>query len=76
MNSKQVYVKDAEGKELEGEILFTFELNGSDFVFYKIEEQVFAAQVNQDGDLKAIPDDEWKLVEQIFNQYMKEQNAD
>lgn len=69
---RTIVVKDENGKTLEGEILFTFEANGDDFVLYAIEDQVFAAKVTEENELMPIEEDEWKLVEKIYNEYMED----
>ncbi len=69
---KKIEVKTEDGKILEGEILFTFEANGDDFVLYQINDEVFAAKIDEHKNLRQVEEDEWPLVEGIFNDYMDE----
>ena len=69
---RKIIVKDKDGKDIEGNILFTFEANGDDFVLYEINNEAFAGKVDENGNLSKIEDDEWALVEKIYNEYMEE----
>ena len=71
-----IEIKTEDGKTLEGEILFTFEANGDDFILYGINDEVFAAKIDEYKNLSQVEKDEWPLVEKIFNQYMEELEAD
>ena len=53
-------------------ILFTFNENGDQFIFYEIANVVYAAKLQVDNTLLAINDDEWKIAEQIFEQWINE----
>ncbi len=68
---KLVNVTLKDGSIVEGEILFTFEANGDDFVLYGIDEEVFAAKINEEDNLSQIEEDEWPLVEKVFNEYIE-----
>ncbi|NQZ29053.1 MAG: DUF1292 domain-containing protein [Mycoplasmatales bacterium] len=59
------------GEKVEGEILFTFEANGDDFVLYEVQEELFAAKVDEQGQLKPIEEDEWSLVEKVYEEYQE-----
>lgn len=61
-----------DGTDVDGNILFMFEENGDQFIFYEIDQTAFAAKLNPDNTLKEIADDEWSLVEKIFNDWMEE----
>ncbi len=69
---KKIEVKTEDGKTLQGEILFTFEANGDDFILYEINEEVFAAKIDDNKELRQVEEDEWPLVEKIFNQFMED----
>lgn len=64
-----------DGTNVDGNILFMFEENGDQFIFYEINDTAFAAKLNPDNSLAEIADDEWELVERIFNEWMEE-NSD
>ena len=72
MEERKIEVKLENGKSAEGEILFTFEANGDNFVLYSINEEVFAAKIDENNNLFPVEQDEWPHVEKIFNQYMEE----
>ncbi len=69
---KLIEIKTEDGKTLQGEILFSFEANGDDFVLYEIDGNVFAAKYDESNNLNQIEEDEWPLVEKIFEQYIEE----
>lgn len=74
MENQKIYITNEEGKELEGEILFTFEANGDDFVFYLLEgtEEVNVSKMDEEGNLKPVEEDEWKLLEKVFEEYQED----
>lgn len=69
---RTIIVKDEKGNELEGKIIFTFEANGDDFILYEINNEAFAAKMSEEGELSPVQEDEWKLVEKIYNEYMED----
>ena len=73
---RTITITNADGKEIEGEVLFTFEANGDDFILYGIEEEVFAAKIDDSGNLSKVEEDEWKLVEKIYNEFMEDMEND
>lgn len=74
MQNQKIYITTEDGKELEGEILFTFDANGDDFVFYVLEgsEEVNVSKVNEEGALSPVEEDEWKLLEKVFEEYQED----
>ena len=71
-----IVVTTEDGKKLEGQIVFTFEANGDDFVLYEINDEVFAAKVDEEGNLAEVEEDEWKLVEKVYKEWLEEEDAD
>lgn len=69
-----IVVTTEEGKKLEGQIVFTFEANGDDFVLYEINDEVFAAKVDEEGNLAEVEEDEWKLVEKVYKEWLEEED--
>lgn len=61
------------GKWIDANILFTFEENGDQFIMYEIDDVAYGAKVNEDNSLVKIEDDEWNLVEKIFNEWLEEE---
>lgn len=70
----KIFIKTEDGREVEGEILFTFEANGDDFVFYTLEgsDEANVSKVDEEGNLKPVEDDEWKLLEKVFEEYQED----
>lgn len=68
----RIYVTTEDGKKLEGEIVFTFEANGDDFVLYQIGDEVFAGKVDEENNLSEVEEDEWKLVEKVYQEWLEE----
>ncbi len=71
-NIIEVELKD--GKKVNANIVFTFEENGDQFILYEINDVVYGAKLNEDNSLKQIEEDEWELVEKIFNEWNEENN--
>lgn len=72
------YVIDDEGKELEMQILFTFENEGSNYVLYfdpKTDSgDVFASKFDEDNRLIPIEEDsEWDMVEEVLGAFEDEE---
>lgn len=72
----KIIVKDEKGKDIEGEILFTFEANGDDFILYSINDEAYAAKIDEAGNLTPVEEDEWKLVEKIYNEFLEDSNGE
>lgn len=71
-NIIEVELKD--GKKVNANIVFTFEENGDQFILYEINDVVYGAKLNEDNSLRQIEEDEWELVEKIFNEWNEENN--
>ncbi|MCK5946053.1 MAG: DUF1292 domain-containing protein [Mycoplasmataceae bacterium] len=67
-----IEIKTQDGKTIQGEILFHFEANGDNFVLYEAEEQLFAAKIDENKNLTPVEEDEWPMVEKIYNQFMED----
>ncbi|WP_406602327.1 DUF1292 domain-containing protein [Metamycoplasma sualvi] len=82
MNNKEklknniIEVELNDGKKVNANIVFTFEENGDQFILYEIDDVVYGAKLNEDDSLKPIEEDEWELVEKIFNEWNEENNQD
>lgn len=64
------------GQKVNANIVFTFEENGDQFILYEIDNVVYGAKLNEDDSLRPIEEDEWELVEKIFNEWNEENNQD
>jgi uncharacterized protein YrzB (UPF0473 family) len=83
MAQKSFKVVDETGKETEMEVLFTYkhEASGKDYVIYfnpKDEQgNLFAAGYDNKGKLFPVENEaEWKIIEQVTQNYLHEHNHD
>ncbi len=76
IEEKKIIVEDADGKKIEAEILFTFNENDEQFIMYEIDGVAYGAKLNEDDTLKPIEEDEWKLVERIYNEWLEDQEEE
>ena len=76
LNNNIIEVELNDGKKVNANIVFTFEENGDQFILYEIDDVVYGAKLNEDDSLKPIEEDEWELVEKIFNEWNEENNQD
>ena len=76
LNNNIIEVELNDGKKVNANIVFTFEENGDQFILYEIDDVVYGAKLNEDDSLKPIEDDDWELVEKIFNEWNEENNQD
>ncbi len=76
MNERTITVTLENGKTIDGEVLFTFELNGDNFILYELEDKVHAARIDEEDNLSPINEDEWPMIEKIYNEYIKEQEKE
>jgi len=58
MEDNKVFITNDKGEKIEGEILFTFEANGDNFVLYSIGEEAFAGKVDLDNNITPVEEDE------------------
>lgn len=70
---RAIFIIDKNNQKREGEILFSFEENGDEYVIYELDNQVFGAKVDQKNDLFPIEEDEWPLVEKIYEQFLNDE---
>ena len=77
MNEKTIIVIDADGKEQEMDILFTFEDDEfkKSYVLYvdPVDEtgEVFVSSYTPEGELESISDEkEWAMIEEVFNAFI------
>jgi len=77
MEENKIVVIDEMGNEIQMEIVFTYEDEGSgkNFVFYLNPEQedgeVFVSSYDAEGNLSPVEDpEEWKKLETIFEDYV------
>lgn len=77
MLENKIIVVDGDDKEIEMEILFTFENEemGRQYVLYLDPEdetgEVFASAYTEDGDLLEISDaKEWEMIEEVFESFI------
>ena len=73
---KKIIITDETGKKVEGTIVFTFEANGENFVIYELGNNSHASKIDQEGNLRPIEEDEWKYVENIYNEYIETQEEE
>ena len=76
LNNNIIEVELNDGKKVNANIVFTFEENGDQFILYEIDDVVYGAKLNEDDSLELIEEDEWELVEKIFNEWNEENNQD
>ena len=76
LNNNIIEVELNDGKKVNANIVFTFEENGDQFILYEIDDVVYGAKLNEDDSLKPSEEDEWELVEKIFNEWNEENNQD
>jgi len=84
METNKLIVTNEEGKEVEMEIMFTFNYNKKDFVVYfdpndpDEDTDVFASIYDENGNLYPIEsDEEWDVVDQMVASFIddNEENA-
>ena len=69
--NKVITITLDDGKKVNAKVLFTFEVNGDDFILYELNDKAYAAKLNEDDSLSAVNEDEWSLVEKTYNQYIE-----
>ena len=77
MEDNKIYIKDENGKEVEMNILFTFDNEDTKYVItYKDnEDEVFAFKYDEENNLYVVEDEEEiKLVNEVLEAFDKESN--
>ncbi|MGL5732929.1 MAG: DUF1292 domain-containing protein [Metamycoplasmataceae bacterium] len=74
--SKFVTITLEDDSTVEAEVVFTFEENGDTYILYAIGDTVHPAKIAEDDSLIMIEDDEWDIVEKIFNEFMNDEEND
>lgn len=76
LNDDVINIELENGQKVDANILFTFNENGDQFILYEIDNVAYGAKIKDDNNLEAINDDEWELVEKIFNEWAEDQEED
>lgn len=76
INDDVINIELEDGTKVDANILFTFNENGDQFILYEIDQVAYGAKVKDDNRLEAIDEDEWALVEKIFNEWVEDQEDD
>lgn len=83
MDANSITVIDASGKEIEMEVLFTFDNpeTGKKYVLYldptQEEMNVFASRFDDEGNLFEVETPkEWEMIEEVFNSFVQEREAE
>lgn len=71
-DENKILITTEDNKQVEGTILLHFEANGDDFVLYELKDRVHAAKIDGNNNLSPVEEDEWPLVEKIYNEFMEE----
>ncbi|MDK2819475.1 MAG: DUF1292 domain-containing protein [Mycoplasmataceae bacterium] len=71
--SKFVTITLDDNSQVEAEVVFTFEENGDVFILYAIDDIVYPAKIGEDDSLINLENDEWEIVEKIFNEFMNDE---
>ncbi len=74
--SKFVTITLEDETTVEAEVVFTFEENGDTFILYAIGDTVHPAKIAEDDSLIMIENDEWEIVEKIFQEFMEDEEND
>ena len=80
MDTEKIAVIDEEGKEIEFDILFTFddEESGKSYVLYYDEDDeeavIYASVYDQEGNLFEIEDQkEWDMIEEVYETFVAQE---
>ena len=73
-DEKIIEVELENGQKVTGELLFVYEENGDTYVLYQLENEdlVYGAKMKEDNSLYAIDDDEWKIIEKIYQAWLED----
>lgn len=74
--SKFVTITLDDKSTIEAEVVFTFEENGDTYILYAIGDTVYPAKIADDDSLIMIEEDEWEIIEKIFNEFMEDEDND
>ncbi len=89
-DDRKLIVVDENGKELEMEVLFTFEADeedpkfkGNKYILYfnpqDEEPQVYASKYDNEGNLYPIDEDskdEWDMIEEVYNTFIDDEEEE
>lgn len=81
MEANKIVVIDDTGKEIEFEVLFTFENDDKKYVLYfdpnEDEPNLFASVYDDEGELFEIESpEEWDLVEEVFQSFVAQEEEE
>lgn len=73
-----------DGTTVDAYILFTFNENGEQYIMYEIEQPngdemdyiAYGAKLGPNDEIIPINDDEWEIVERIFNEWVESEEEE
>lgn len=80
INNNVLTITLENGQIIDANIILTFKENGDQFIIYEIEEKndfneysvVYGSKIDENNLIKPIENDEWPIVEKIFNEWVEQ----
>ncbi|MCU4117116.1 DUF1292 domain-containing protein [Mycoplasma zalophi] len=75
--TRKITIEDDNGQETEITILFDFEENGDTYLLGVLNDQETVVGLKKQNDMYIeIPEDEWDIVEEIFEDFLENNEID
>ncbi|MBU4690772.1 DUF1292 domain-containing protein [Mycoplasma zalophi] len=75
--TRKITIEDDNGQETEITILFDFEENGDTYLLGVLNDQETVVGLKKQNDIYVeIPEDEWDIVEEIFDDFLENNEID
>ncbi|MCR8613162.1 MAG: DUF1292 domain-containing protein [Mycoplasma sp.] len=71
-DERKISIELDDGAKKEGIIIFTFHNDDFEYILYELDDFAYAAKITSDNALLPIDDDEWNLIEKIYDEFQEE----
>lgn len=76
LNSNVLTITMEDGSKRDANILFAFEEVGDTYIFYELDNIAYAGKLGNNDELLKIEEDEMKLIENIYEEWVNQQDDD
>ena len=72
VNSEEIIITNKNNKKEKGKILFITKQNDNEYIFYELKNKLFVSKLLKDNKLEDVSEEEWPILEEIYQEYIQE----
>ena len=72
VNSEEIIITNKNNEKEKAKILFITKQNDNEYIFYELKNKLFVSKLLKDNQLEDVSEEEWQILEQIYQEYIQE----